>query len=638
MKKIINSLFIVMLGVFVFSSCVDDKFDEPDFPFTDPEIAVNSNIRQIKDLLGGNTNYEITDDLVFSAVVIANDSLGNFYKKIVVQDSTAGIEILIDGRNLYGKFPVGRRVFVKAKGLVLARNKGLIQLGWTLSDGDLISILSKDVDKYVIGGSLKNFVQPKEMNICDFGEYDISTLIKFNNVQFDKGELNKTFADGANKSDKSRTLLDCAKNQFVIRTSGYAEFASDTLPAGNGSLVCVLGIYKYDDQAYECKRFQGALRSLDDIIFGKERCGGGASGDETLITIKSVRDMFTNGQTTMADKVKIKGIVISDKENGNLPGKNLVIQDETAGIAIRFDSNHDFFLNDEVEIVVSNLETSEYKNLLQFNNVSIEAATVTGSGSVTPRVASIKDILDNGEAWESTVISVEGATISGGAVYKDYDVVVADASGSVDLHTSSYATFADSPIPSGTVKVTAVVSQYKDNYQLFIRNLDDVEGGTPPPAGLFSDDFEGGSLDKWNVVSVTGEQKWVHSSKYGNPKSCAKMSGYSNSKRYANEDWLITPQIDLNGNSTAKLNFDNATKYDGPAMKLYISTDYSGSGDPNSASWTELSYTQSSGNWDWTSASVDLSSYADKKVYIGFKYTSSDSATATWEIDNVSIK
>ena len=638
MKKIINSLFIVMLGAFVFSSCVDDKFDEPDFPFTDPDIAVNSNIRQIKDLLGGNTNYEITDDLVFSAVVIANDSLGNFYKKIVVQDSTSGIEILIDGRNLYGKFPVGRRVFVKAKGLVLGRNRGVVQLGWTLSEGDLISILSKDVDKFVIGGSLKNYVQPKEMNICDYGEYDISTLVKFNNVQFDKGDLTKTFADGSTKTDKSRTLVDCAKNQFVVRTSGYAEFASDTLPGGNGSLVCVLGIYKYDDQAFECKRFQGAIRSLNDIVFDKERCGGGPKGDETLITIKSVRDMFANGQTTMADKVKIKGVVISDKENGNLPPKNLVIQDETAGIAIRFDGNHDFFLNDEVEIVVSNLETSEYNNLLQFNNVSLEAAIVTGSGSVTPRIASVQEILDNGEAWESTLVSIKEATISGGAIYKDKDVVVGDATGSIDLHTNKFASFAESPLPSGTVKVTAVVGQFKDNYQLLLRNLDDVEGGTPPPAGLFSDDFEGGSLDKWNVVSVTGDQKWFYSSKYGNPKSCAKMSGYSNNKRYANEDWLITPQIDLSGNSTAKLNFDNATKYDGPAMQLYISTDYSGSGDPTSASWTELTYTQSSGNWDWTSASVDLSSYADKKVYIGFKYTSTDSQTATWEIDNVSIK
>ncbi len=511
MKKIINSLFIVMLGAFVFSSCVDDKFDEPDFPFTDPDIAVNSNIRQIKDLLGGNTNYEITDDLVFSAVVIANDSLGNFYKKIVVQDSTSGIEILIDGRNLYGKFPVGRRVFVKAKGLVLGRNRGVVQLGWTLSEGDLISILSKDVDKFVIGGSLKNYVQPKEMNICDYGEYDISTLVKFNNVQFDKGDLTKTFADGSTKTDKSRTLVDCAKNQFVVRTSGYAEFASDTLPAGNGSLVCVLGIYKYDDQAFECKRFQGAIRSLNDIVFDKERCGGGPKGDETLITIKSVRDMFANGQTTMADKVKIKGVVISDKENGNLPPKNLVIQDETAGIAIRFDGNHDFFLNDEVEIVVSNLETSEYNNLLQFNNVSLEAAIVTGSGSVEPRIASVQEILDNGEAWESTLVSIKEATISGGAIYKDFDVVVGDATGSIDLHTNKFASFAESPLPSGTVKVTAVVGQFKDNYQLLLRNLDDVEGGTPPPGDetlitikSVRDMFANGQTTMANKVKIKG--------------------------------------------------------------------------------------------------------------------------------------
>ncbi len=637
MKKIINLLFIAILGAFVFNSCVDKKFDEPDFPFTDPDITTNTSIRQIKDLLGSNLNYKIEEDMVFSAVVIANDSLGNFYKKIVVQDSTSGIEILIDGRNLYGKFPVGRRVFVKAKGLVLGSNRGVVQLGWTISEGNMISILSKDLNTYIVGGSLHNFVAPKEMKICDFDEYDISTLIKFSNVQFKKDNLNLTFADGVTKDDKSRTLADCSKNEFIIRTSGYAEFASDTLPAGNGSLVCVLGIYKYNDQAFECKRFQGAIRSLDDIKFDKERCGGSSSGDESLITIKSVRDMFANGQTIMSDKVKIKGVVISDIENKNLPGKNMVIQDETAGIAIRFVANHDFNLNDEVEIVVSNLETSEYKNLLQFNNVEIEAATVVGTGSITPRTATVQEILDNADAWESTLVYVKDAGISGGNIYKDFDVLLTDATGSVNLHTSTYATFAESALPTGTVKVTAVVSQYGDKYQVFIRNLDDVEGGNAPPAtGLFSDDFEGGNLDKWTVVSVTGDQKWVYSPTYGNPKSCAKVSGYASSNRYANEDWLITPQIDLAGNNTAKLNFDNATKYDGPAMQVYIST---ASNDPAiSSDWTELTYTKSEGNWAWTAASVDLSTYAGQKIYIGFKYSSTDSATATWEIDNVVIK
>jgi len=99
---------------------------------------------------------------------------------------------------------------------------------------------------------------------------------------------------------------------------------------------------------------------------------------------------------------------------------------------------------------------------------------------------------------------------------------------------------------------------------------------------------------------------------------------------------LITPQIDLSGNSTASLKFDNATNYPDPAMQVFISIDFSG--DPASANWTELTYTKSDGNWNWTAANVDLSSYADQKIYIGFKYISTDSETATWEIDNVVIK
>lgn len=639
MKKIINLLLIGMVGIFAFTACIDDKFDEPTFPFTDPDIAVNTNIREIKSLLGSGCSTEITDDLVFSAVVIANDSLGNFYKKIVVQDSTAGIEILIDGRNLYGKYPVGRRIFIKAKGLAIGSSKGVIQLAGLVSDCSPIGILFKDLDNYIIGGSLNNFVKPKEMKICDYGEFDVSTLVKFTNVQFDGGDLGLTFADAVTKSDKSRTLQDCSGNKFTVRTSGYSEFAADTLPSLKGSLVCVLGIYKYDDQAYSCKYFQGVLRSVDDIVFDAERCGA-SSGSEKLITIRSVRDLFASGQTIMADDVKIKGIVISDKDNGNLHGKNLVVQDATAGIAIRFSGSHDFNMNDEIEIAISGLEASEYNNLLQFNNVSLEAARVVGTGTITPREATTQQIADNGEEWESTLVKIIESQISGGSVYKDYDVVITDNSGSIDLHTSKYASFADSPLPSGTVKVTAIVGQYKENYQVFIRNLDDVEGGSgPPPSGaLFSDDFEGGNLGKWITYSVSGDQVWEHSPKYGNPNSCAKMTGYFDGGRYANEDWLITSEIDLAGKSNAKLTFDNATKYDGPAMQVYVSTDYTGTGDPNSANWTEITYTKSDGNWNWTTAVVELSAYADKKIYFGFKYTSSDSATSTWEIDNVSVK
>ncbi len=633
MKKLFKYLLIGMVSTFIISSCVDNKFDEPEFPFKDPDITTNTTIKEIKSLHSSGSFETIDEDLIFSATVIANDSTGNFYKKIIVQDSTAGIEILIDGRDLYGKYPVGRKVFVKAKGLVLGDDNGVVQLAALVSEGSMVSIAFKEVGDIIIGGSLNNPITVKEMKIGQFSDDDISTLVKFSNVQFNNESLGLTFADGIAHSDKNRTLVNCSRKEFIIRTSGYAEFANDTIPQLNGDLICVLGKYKSD--------YQGYLRGLKDINFYQERCGG-STGDEELITIKSVRDMFASGQATMNDKVKISGIVISDKNSVNVDVKNMVLQDETAGIVVRFAGAHDFELNDRVEVVVSNLELSEYNNLLQFSGVVLDAAKKTGSGSIEARVATVNDILTNNEAWESTLVKIKNATITGGSVYKDYDVVVEDGSGTIDLYTRSVATFADDALPSGNVDVTAIVGQYKDTYQIYLRNTDDVTtagggGGGGTGDELFSDDFEAG-LNKWNAVNVVGDQVWSHDEIHGNPGGCAKMSGYEGSA-HANEDWLITPQLDFSSVTNPIFKFDNATNYSGNPLELYISTDYSGAGDPNSASWTQLTYTKSSGSWSWVSSgNIDLTAYSGQKVYIGFKFTSTDSESATWEVDNVVVK
>ncbi|MBK7094263.1 MAG: hypothetical protein IPH57_04060 [Saprospiraceae bacterium] len=171
------------------------------------------------------------------------------------------------------------------------------------------------MDDYIIGGSLKNFVEPKVVKIGQIDEDDISTLIRFYDVQFSNTDLGSTFADGINKTDANRTLVDCSKKEFLVRSSGYAKFAVDTLPKLNGELTCVLGIYKSD--------YQGFIRSLKDINFTNERCGT-STGNETLITIKSLRDQYAAGQTSVPDKTKIKGIVISDRNNNNLDAKMLL--------------------------------------------------------------------------------------------------------------------------------------------------------------------------------------------------------------------------------------------------------------------------------------------------------------------------
>jgi len=172
---------------------------------------------------------------------------------------------------------------------------------------------------------------------------------------------------------------------------------------------------------------------------------------------------------------------------------------------------------------------------------------------------------------------------------------------------------------------------------MMLNTKDDVNFDSSRCDPLFADDFSSNNLDNWTVVSVTGEQQW-EITPYGNPAPSAKISGYSGGSN-ANEDWLITSTIDLSSLSTVTLNFQSVVRYNGPSLEVYASSDYSG-GDPTSdGNWTELSVTldTDSSSWSsWTdSGNIDLSSYAGGNVHIAFKYVSTSSASATYEIDNV---
>jgi hypothetical protein len=73
-------------------------------------------------------------------------------------------------------------------------------------------------------------------------------------------------------------------------------------------------------------------------------------------------------------------------------------------------------LGDEVEIAISDVELSEFNKLLQVNNVPLPNATKKSSGNtLTPRTATIAEIIANFNAWESTLVKIANVTITGGA-------------------------------------------------------------------------------------------------------------------------------------------------------------------------------------------------------------------------------
>ena len=183
-------------------------------------------------------------------------------------------------------------------------------------------------------------------------------------------------------------------------------------------------------------------------------------------------------------------------------------------------------------------------------------------------------------------------------------------------------------------------AKYSSDTNGMVRLVKYKFANTDPAGGemaIFDEEFAKDiSLDNFTAVSVSGDQTWS-ASKYG-----ATMSAYSGGANQPNEDWLVSPAIDLNGFSSPKfqisqvINFWNSTTYP-DHIQILVSTDYTGnSSDLSSATWTPLSVSPMPDGSSWTevkSDKIDLSAYAGKKIYIAFKYVSTSTDGPNWEID-----
>lgn len=142
----------------------------------------------------------------------------------------------------------------------------------------------------------------------------------------------------------------------------------------------------------------------------------------------------------------------------------------------------------------------------------------------------------------------------------------------------------------------------------------------------------------WTAFSISGSQNWTCTTS-GYDSSGVQMNGYSNGNYYANEDWLISPKVQINSYYKPELRFMSRTKYTGQTLQLYYSQNYSGTGDPNTASWTALSYPFPAMNSDeWSQSDFDLSAIKSNAFYLAFKYVSSNASASYWRLDEIEIR
>lgn len=580
--KISRGSLLLFLALML-GGCLDEEMDTP--PLNEPDDILS--IAELRALYNGQT-VRFEENIVVFATVTMDESSGNIFRNVFVQDETAGINVRMD---FAGDLVTGEQIRLALKGTALGSYNNMLQLD------------SVEYGKNLISQNSMQDIEPASLSIPEIlsGDHQ-ATLVRLDDVQFAGHEIGQRFANTADGLSENRTLTDCSNNRIVVRTSPFATFANQQLPDGNGSLVAIVSQFG--------STWQLLIRNTDELDMTGERCDSGEpkgsgsfddpynvahaiqfnSGNDvwvegyivgtmessgnanvptfnppfttmtnliiadnpddtddsrilpvqlpsgrvrealnlpgnpdnkgklvkikgnlaayfvprpglreasgywldgqgigdggiwdnlTPITIGEVRDLYQGSNIRIPDKRMITGIVISDRNNENITGRNLHIIDASdgTGIVMRFSSFHAFEIGSLIRVDVSNIEVSRFNGLMQIADIPnnqgdlIESTTIPDAEETT-----IANILSNMSYYESRLVKIKNVSISGGSTWRGSNgsLTLNDGTASITHYTTSYAAFANEKIPSGKVGLTVIVSVFH-NPQVYIRNLEDIE-------------------------------------------------------------------------------------------------------------------------------------------------------------------
>lgn len=442
MKTFTSSLlfyFFISLAFHALIAC-DKKFDAPPV-FVAPDIKADFTIAELKNLHTNGQVEEITEDKIIRGIVVADDRSGNFYKSIVIEDSTAGISVSLDRYDLYTDYPIGREIFIKVKGLYLGDYNKLVQLGGGIDRSEAVPALaplaSKLFDQYIVRGSFSNKVDPLVVTVAQLNDAYQNRLIQINNCQFSIADTAKTFALAGQSSPSAvnYTLTTCSGEKIILRNSNYADFAAYNLPNGNGPITAIYTVYGTTKQLY--------IRDTTDTPFYQLRCDG--SGSNIIFS-----QDFTDAPVG---------------SNINLPGWQNLVETGNVKFTCASYSSNNYAKISAYQSGYENVKTWLVTPLIALGSFSEKKFSFTNAdgydNGATLQVMLSTDYTGNGIPWNFTWAALP-AVISHG-------------------HSSGYGSF----ISSGEMDISA----YDKIYIAFVYEGADPSGGTKKTTTFQVDDI-----------------------------------------------------------------------------------------------------------------------------------------------------
>ncbi|MCD4698589.1 MAG: DUF5689 domain-containing protein [Bacteroidales bacterium] len=384
---------------------------------------------------------------------------------------------------------------------------------------------------------------------------------------------------------------------------------------------------------------------------------------DKVVTIGDLKNDFeeAGGPYYIEDDVSLFATVGMAEESGNIY-KASFVQDQTGGIQLIFFNAGGLYLGDSIRINLKNAIVSKYHELYQIENIDVgrNIYKIATNKFINPRNVTMNELKGNIGFFQSTVIEMDDCLFTDYVLFENGVLrgeTFADSAGEITknnyfrqcfwdsliVRTSGYASFANKLLPTGRGKIIAIASVYDSDVQLVIRSYNELNmdqsrcaigsGGTSIYFEDFNDDWGG-----WTTISEQGSQEWDRDNLNGPGDSpCAQINGFYMGY-YNNTDWLISPEINIEGYTFLSLNFQTAKNFDGDPISVKMKA-------VDAQSWDDLDLyvTLSEGGFNWTFSSyINVLKFFEspypEKIQLAFLYTSTNESGSEWRVDNIKIK
>lgn len=415
--------------------------------------------------------------------------------------------------------------------------------------------------------------------------------------------------------------------------------------------------------------------------------GNNALKETNVLSIAQLKEKFasvisSSSYTEVAEDIQIKGIVTGNDVAGNIYNE-IALQDSTGATLVCIAAgglSGSLPVGQEVLISLKGLILGGYGQQLEIGGIYTNSKTgALGVGRLSRAIweqhykligtadpqkaedlaedfdlskAGDADYLAKNAGKLMTIRKVSFKDADGKAVYAPSDGSVAltancanrqlmDQSGSTPkaistntlvVRTSSYAKFANEPMRQDTIDITGIFTRYRNVWQVLLRSTNDM---TRSQMALLDEPFAE-SQGAFTIQDISLGEGLNYVWKWTNANYGMKASAYVNGSNVPAQSRLISPALNLSAVKSATLSFDHAGKFFADVEKdcrIQISTD--------GQNWTDVkasAYPDGS-SWNFVHATIDLTPYCGKNtVYIGFLYTSTETAAPTWEIKNVLVE